>query len=536
MFDGVFIHYLVNELKQIQNLRINKFGTINQSEFFLTLSNKKTLLISINSNNPNIRLTNIKLLNSPQKNNFQVILKKYLESSIIQEISQYQNDRIIIIKLIHFDDLGYEENINMIIEYFGRNSNLILTQKINDNDIIIDAYKRVFANSENERMIVPKGIYSFPTSDKVNPYTINNNCSDNNIDLSSNIYQGISNLLFTEISIQNNFNIIHSECKPVLIKSHKLNFYAFDLTHIEGERMFYNSLSELLDVYFTEYKNNESINNEQTYLKNYISKEIIKIKNKLHKQKDELEKAINDLIYEKIGNLFISYMYLSKKGDTELIVEDFYDNNNKFKITLNPLLTPNQNAEYFFKRYQKAKRAEKLIKEQIEKSQNDINYYECLLNQLQISKITDIIEIYQELNIKIKALERPKKSKPNITKYQTINNDFIWVGKNNIQNNYLTNEFAKKTDYFFHVQNVPGSHVILRTENLTEDLIYLTGCIAALNSSYKGSTNVCVDYTLVKNVKKIPGQKGSFVTYKNQKSVFGKPDEEYINKYAKIVK
>ena len=106
-------------------------------------------------------------------------------------------------------------------------------------------------------------------------------------------------------------------------------------------------------------------------------------------------------------------MYLSKKGDSEIIVEDFYDNNNKFKITLNPLLTPNQNAEYFFKRYQKAKRAEKLIKEQIDKSQKDIEYYECLLNQLQISKITDIIEIYQELNIKVKALDRPKKINPN---------------------------------------------------------------------------------------------------------------------------
>ena len=84
------------------------------------------------------------------------------------------------------------------------------------------------------------------------------------------------------------------------------------------------------------------------------------------------------------------------------------------------------------------------------------------------------------------------------------------------------------------MQNVPGSHVILRTENLTDDLIYLTGCIASFYSSYKGSTNVCVDYTLIKNVKKIPGQKGSFVTYKNQKSVFGKPSIEFIEKHTRI--
>ena len=305
------------------------------------------------------------------------------------------------------------------------------------------------------------------------------------------------------------------------------------MPHIQGKRTFFNSISELLEFYYTEYKKNETKNNEQVYLQNYINKEINKINNKIVKQNDELVKANEDLIYEKIGNLFICNLYLSKKGDKEIIVNDFYDDNKSYKINLNPLLTPNQNAELFFKKYQKAKRAVNLISEQLVKSNNDLDYYKCLLNQLSISRINDIIEIYQELNIKVKALERPKKSKPNISKYLTSDGDQIWVGKNNIQNNYLTNEFAKKTDYFFHVQNVPGSHVILRTENLNDDLIYLTGCIAAYNSSYKGSTNVCVDYTLVKNVKKIPGQKGSFVTYKNQKSVFGKPDYEYITKHTK---
>ena len=271
-------------------------------------------------------------------------------------------------------------------------------------------------------------------------------------------------------------------------------------------------------------------------MKNHINKEIERIKNKINKQKNELEIANDDLKYEKIGNLLLSYIYLCKKGDNKIVVDNFYDNNNKITISLDPLLTPEQNAKHFFKKYQKAKRAITFINNQLNISNNQLNYYECLLNQLQISKINDLMEIYDELQIKSKVTKRPKKAKPNITTYITLNDDYIFVGKNNIQNNYLTNTFAKKTDYFFHVQNVPGSHVILRTENLTDDLIYLTACIASYYSSYRESTNVCVDYTIVKNVKRIPEQKGSFVTYKNHKSVFGKPDINYINKHTKMTK
>lgn len=524
MFDGIFIKNLVNELKNsnncIENVRINKLGTITSSEVFFTLSNKNSLIISINSNNQCIRLTSDKLINSPQKINFHVTLRKYLESSIINEIYQYNNDRIIVLKITHYDELGYEVKLNLIIEFFGRNSNLILSD---ENFIIIDAYKRLFGENENDRIIIPKAKYEFPISDKINPFM-----QIDFKDISINKYQGISTLLFQEINYCGTLNVINKQCKPVLIEGNKTYFYAFDLTHLEGKRTYFNSLSELLDYYYTNFKNKALDNNEQIFLKNYINKEIQKINNKIIKQNNELEKAIEDLKYEKLGNLLLSYLYLIKKGDKSVTVNDFYNDNQLIKIDIDPLLTPNQNANLFFKRYQKAKRAIDIIKEQLHKSKNDLEYFNVLLNQLSLSKINDIIEIYQELNINNKSLQRPKKSKPNITTYVTKNNDYIYVGKNNIQNNYLTNVFARKTDYFFHVQNVPGSHVILRTENLTDELIYLTGCIAAYYSSYKRSTNVCVDYTLIKNVKKIPGQKGSFVTYKNQKSIFGKPLIEFI--------
>lgn len=528
MFDGIFIHYLVKELKKIENLRINKLGTITASEFYLTLSSKDTLLISINSNSMNVRLSKLNFVNSSQKNNFQVTLKKYLESSIINTISQYENDRIIIFTLTHFDELGYEQNIKLIIECFGRNSNICL---INNDNLIIDCYKRCLeGNGIDNRIIMPKAKYTFPISERINPFLEKRDLS------LGNVYQGVSNLLFGEIEHLHTLDVIYKKASPVLIKGEKNHFYCFDLTYINGERIYFESLSELLEYFYKEIKNDVFSNNEQIYLKNHINKEIERIKNKINKQKNELEIANDDLKYEKIGNLLLSYIYLCKKGDNKIVVDNFYDNNNRITISLDPLLTPEQNAKHFFKKYQKAKRAITFINNQLNISNNQLNYYECLLNQLQISKINDLMEIYDELQIKSKVTKRPKKAKPNITTYITLNDDYIFVGKNNIQNNYLTNTFAKKTDYFFHVQNVPGSHVILRTENLTDDLIYLTACIASYYSSYSESTNVCVDYTIVKNVKRIPEQEGSFVTYKNHKSVFGKPDINYINKHTKMTK
>lgn len=528
MFDGVFIHYLVKELQKIENLRVNKLGTITNSEFYLTLSSKENLLISINSNALNVRLSKLSFVNSPQKNNFHITLRKYLESSIINKIYQYENDRIIIIDFTYFDELGYESKLHLIIECFGRNSNICLC---NNDNIIIDCYKRCLeTDSIDNRLIIPKAKYEFPKQERINPYKETKDISI------GNIYQGVSNFLFNEIERENSFDVIYQEVKPTLFKSSKSHFYVFDLNYLEGERITFDTISQLLEYFYKDIKNDNSSNNEQIYLTNYINKEINKIKNKITKQKNELLHAEDDLKYENIGNLLLSNLYLCKKGDTKIIVSNFYDNNNDIEIKLDPLLTPNQNVTQIFKRYQKAKRAINFIELQLEQSNKDLNYYECLLNQLSISKINDIIEIYDELKINSKITKRPKKSKPNITTYVTENGDYIYVGKNNIQNNYLTNIFAKKTDYFFHVQNIPGSHVICRSSNLSEDLIYLCACIASYYSSYKNSTNVCVDYTLIKNVKKIPEQKGSFVTYKNQKSVFGKPDLNYINNHAKITK
>lgn len=526
MFDGVFTNYLIKELKSIENVRINRINTITESEFFLTLSTKAKLLISVNSNSMHLRLTNMDLVNNPTKYNFHQTLKKYLESSIINSINQYHNERIIIFEITHFDELGYLMPVKLILELFGRNSNIILT----DNDYkIIDCYKREFESPDSTlRIILPKALYNFPTSEKIIPYceTMVN---------SQNIYEGVSNLLFTQLIIDGKMDRLNNEVNPVVITNDKKkHFYCFDLPYIEGERKYFKSLSEALEYFYVALKKDNSLNDEQLYLKNYIIKEIKKVNDKIEKQKQELQKANDNKILEKVGNLLASNLHLVNKGDKEIIVDDFYNNNEKYKITLDPLLSPKKNLESIFNKYQKSKRAIISISNQIEISNSDLEYYKCLLNQLEIAKINDIYEIYKELGLKQEVIKKQaKKSKPNITTYHTINDDIIYVGKNNIQNNYITHTLADKNDYFFHVQGVPGSHVVVKTKYLSDELKKLAGTIASYYSTYRNATNVCVDYTKIKNIKKVPGMKGSFVIYHEYQSIFAKPSLEYIKENTK---
>lgn len=523
MIDGVFTHFLVNELKEVQGLRINKFGSIKDTDFYLTLQNKKTLLFSLNSNTLNVRLTSIALNSNLTLTNFQKVLKKYLESSIIKSVSQYNNDRIIIFNIDSFDEMGYLIKVKLIFELFGRNNNLILSL---DDYTIIEVYKRCFEDNLSSRVLLPKAKYTYPPSDKIDPYK----------EKITTIYnlEGVSKQLQNELE-DKGVSILYEDVKPTLIKQdNKFFFYCFDLKLISGERLFFNTLSSLLDYYYQNVINEDNKNQNQLVLIDKVNKEISKIKTKVAKQENELLIAKENLKYQELGNILASNLYLIKKGDTCIKVFDFYHNTDII-LTLDPLLNPNENLKHYFNKYQKAKRAIDEIEKQIRLANLDIEYYNCMLNQLNKASKNDYLEIYEELkeNRLIKESlkgSKLKKTKPNYLTLTTTSGDKILVGKNNIQNNYITHTLARDYDYFFHVQNVPGSHVIVKTNILTNDLINLCATIASYFSSYSTATNVCVDYCLVKYVRKVPGMKGSFVTYKNFKSVFAKPDLDFIKK------
>ena len=524
-FDGVFIHHLVSELKaSLQNVRINKVHSLDRLSFIFSLSNKKQLLISLNAESSHLRLTTKDFIPSIKTFPLLSILKKYLESSIILEINQYQNDRIVILKLESHNDLGYRQDLTLIIEFFGRNSNLFI---IDENNTIIDCLKKSFVLSDNDkRILVPKTPYQFPPDNKENPFTALNFYE-------SNQYQGVSNLLFTEITSQNNLKIITTPTKPqIILSNNKYYFYCFNLCHLGGEVRYFESLSTMLEEYYTKVKQQNIQNIDQKQIENYLKKEINKTQNKLTKQQNELTQAQDNLNLEEVGNLLSSNLYKVKKGDSKITVEDYYHNNQEITIPLNKELSPSKNLEAFFSKFKKAKRTISHLEEQIITTIDEIKYLETLLEQLKISKGADIKEILEELNISKEPPKSKKKQKPQITTFHDHEGNTIFVGKNNLQNNYLTHQLANKTDYFLHVKGAPGSHTILRSDNPTNDTLILAANIAGYYSKLRESSNVAVDYTLVRNVRKVPKTKGSFVTYTNYKTVFVTPDLEFIKKHT----
>lgn len=520
-FDGVFINHLIKELyPDIINQRINKLVILNDHDFVMLLSNKKKLLYNICSN-PNLHFTEMEIINSTNTQRFYVTLKRLLDNSIIRDIKQHNNDRVILLEIEKFDDLGYSTNYTLIFEAFGKMYNLIIVDK----DFIIQEVLKP-STLESNRLLINKNTYQFPITNKIDPFKTS-------IIYQNNTYEGVSKLLYSEISFQNDITIINDKTVPTLFKTDtKTFFYCFDLKHINGEKIILNSLSELLERYFSLTHEENILNHEQKLLLNHITKEITKANKKLSKQIEEKKDAKKNLEYEQIGILLKSNLHLLNKGSCSVTVMDYYNDNKEITIELDPLISPSENLEKIFKKYKKAKRTINYLRVQIKETKSSITYYEDLLMQMELAKYDDLREIMLELNIGKIAKKTPKNKKPNYDMFN-YNDVQIFVGKNNIQNNYLTHSFAKKTDYFLHVKGIPGSHTILRGPLITEDDLIFAAEIAALYSKAKNSENIEVDYTLIKNVKKIPKTYGSYVTYKNHKTLSVTPNIEKIKEALK---
>lgn len=520
-FDGVFIRNLIKELKtKIINARINKVNFYNKYDFSFSLSNKQELLYLL-SNNPRLLLTKQTLVKSDNQSNFSKVLKKLFEKAVIMDIYQIENDRIIVLEISSFDDLGYEEKYKLIFEAFGRNYNLIIVNKENKIlEILLPT------SIDSKRILLKNTLYEPMDSDQINPYKTNTLTKSNN-------YQGISQILFQEIQYQNDLNVINNEVKPVIIDNDKTYFYCFDLKHLKGNRMYFSTLSKLLESYFQNFKNQSIINNDLKLLSNHLDKELAKLRRKKGKQEKELEEAYNNLEYEQIGNILKANLYQIKKGMSKLTTNNFYTNK-EITIKLDPLLSPSQNLDQIFKKYKKAKRSIDYIKKQIEESQLDILYYEDIQSQLDYFDYNSINETILELGLrKITRKDEKDLKKPKYTTYILGDDKFVYLGKNNYQNSFVTHKLANKDDYFFHVKDYPGSHVVLRGNNLLEDDFKIAANFAAYFSKAQNSSNVAVIYTQVKNVNKIAGQKGSFVKYKNEKTIFVTPNKDLITRYEK---
>ena len=544
-FDGFFIRKMVKELEEnILNGRINKINNLSTDEFVFSVRKGKNLklFLSANSSASRIQLTNNSFENPSTPSNFCSVLRKYLTGGIILEINQVNNDRIVIFKIKNFDDLGYEKYYYLISELMGKHSNIILTSEDN---IILESLKNSYS-LEYKRSTISNMEYTLPpTVEKINPFDFSRYSDiefsiDDKKFLMKSFY-GVSVLLnnyFEKNSKENLKNSFISFCKefdnyfkPVLLEeNNKKDFYFFEVKEYSRD---FESLSQLLDYYYMDIAR-ESINkNTDKKLFNFVNSKINRLNKKIDILKDELEQANNRDDYKLKGQLLISNIYLFKKEIPEIVtLQNFYSEDlSDIEIELDPNLTIEKNSEKYFDLYKKNKRTIENLIEQIEIAKQDLGYFETIKFQIENADKTDIAEIKEELIANGILKEKIKVNKKNNkSNYFVINHNgtSIYVGKNNLQNDAITNKLARRDYLWFHAKDIPGSHVVIFDNNPSEETIEVASMLAAYYSKFKNEEYVNVDRTLIKNVKKISGAKPGLVTYTGQKTVKQKIDKDLI--------
>ena len=572
-FDGLITKSIITELRNsIVNGKINKVFEPNNNEIILGIysSGKNYALdICIASGNYRINLTTHSKPNPLNAPNFCMLLRKYLIGMKIKEIENPDLERLVIITFEGYNELNDLTTRKLIIELMGKHSNIIL---VNENNVIIDSLRHLDSSSNSIRTILPAHPYILPSSNKISFTDVssfdefynsinNENISINNISkIISDTYTGISKNSIEFIINKLNLDVISKESLKEIYNYLKKIINNINSDNVSAVLFNYESSKKDYSIDLINKENNLSINffiddfyyikEEEDTLINYKNTLLRLILNNLNKYKKKLVQINEKIIecknmdkYKLYGELITANLYKIPNSNLEFIeLENYYDNNNLIKIPLDKSKTPHVNASIYFKKYNKLKNALEFATEQKKLTLLELNYIESIIYELENSKkIEELDEIYQEISETILVKDRSYNAKKvNIKKKQNKKKikDTTWVpieysidgyqvliGKNNKQNDYLTTKLAKSYDIWFHTQDIHGSHVILRTNNESIPIEIIEKCasLAAYYSKAKSSSNVPVDYTFVKNVKKPNNSKPGMVIYTGQKTLYVNP-------------
>lgn len=538
-YDGIMMHQVKKSLiDTIQSGRINKIYQISKYELlFQVRANRKNyqLLISSHPMYARVQLTSLTYPTPEAPNPLTMLFRKLLEGGYIKEIEQIDLDRILKITFACHNELGDVIEYILYIEIMGKHSNIILVGK---NNKIIDCIKHISPSMNTERFLQPGALYQLPPMvEKLNPFT-SDFVEDSQL---TKIYQGMAPILSKEILYRIDQGVDFKEIMKQIDKSQdlyitKINdkeyFHVIELTHLQGITTKY-ALFDGLDLHFNEIDQKERIKQQTSNLLKFIQNEYQKNTTKLKKLKATLEDSENSDDYRIKGDLLYASLHLMQKGMTSVEVDNYYDNT-KMKITLDPKLDPKANAQKYYQKYQKAKNSINVLHQQIELTEKEIDYFDSLITAMSQASYYDALEIKEELEnegyLKKKKQRNTirKKKIPQFQKYLTKDGIEIDIGKNNLQNDYLTFKYAHRYDMWFHAKDIPGSHVIVKAQDLDEYTIRLAAKIAAYYSKGKNSSSVPVNYTLVKTLKKPAGSKPGKVILDNYKTIYIDPDDEFL--------
>ncbi|WP_300409734.1 NFACT RNA binding domain-containing protein [Lagierella sp.] len=570
-FDGVVTRAIVKELNK--NLIGGKVNKINQPEnktiVLQIYNNRKNykLLLDASSNKPRMLLSNIDRQNPLQAPNFCMLLRKHLQGGIVHSIEQLGLDRVVNINISSLNELGDSIIKTITIEVMGKYSNIILREKSN----IIDSITRVNADISRVRQILPGLDYKYLEDDKVDitkefkkPSEIIE-LSQKNLKMRRFFYMnytGFSPELGEEVlfrskidgekkssdlssedlnRLDNSFSNISSDINLYNFNSgiyrtengDILDFHCIKLNHLISDFIEKPSTSMAVEEYYKETFLSDKVSQKVSVLTKKVNNLLDKNQKKLVKLLEEKKTSENREKYKTYGDILSANIHSIDRGAKEIVLENFYDPNlKKISIPLDIKKSPWQNAQMYYKKYSKLKTSATLLKVQIPKIEEEIRYFSQVLDTLKkIETDSEAEEVKDELSKQGYIKKSRKKTKKVVSKKSTplhftnSRNKHFYVGKNNFQNDYITLKLANKEDIFIHVKDVPGSHVILRNDNISQEDI-LDGCyLAAKYSSISEEINISVDYTYKKNVNKPKGARPGMVYYEEFTTVVVNPKD-----------
>ena len=531
-FDGIFLHHMTAELQPLVGGRIQKINQPFDQELVLTVRSagkSHKLLLSAHPVFGRVQLTKTDFQNPQNPNNFVMILRKYLAGAFIEQIEQVGNDRQIIFHISTKDEIGDSLKIALITEIMGKHSNIILLEKTSQK--IIESIKHIGFSQNQYRTILPGSTYiAPPLNTAIDPFK----ATDEEIfealqtEQLQQKLQGIgrdSKNALTGLSVKE-FNEKLLTVTPSIYPND-----TFSSIKLADEYVSFDSLSEMLDTYYADKAERDRVKQVAASVIKKIQNELKKNRDKLKKQERELLATDNAEIFRQKGELLNTFLNQVPNDKASVTLENYYTNE-PIEIALNPALSPVQNAQRYFHRYQKLKQAVKFLGEQIAKTKETIHYLESVESNLENADVAEIADIREELiqtgYIKQKYRNKKQKMLPP-EKYQAEDGTIILVGKNNLQNEQVSFKLSRRGDLWFHVKDIPGSHVLITgNANPSDQTITFAGELAAYFSKARYSNLVQVDVLDVKKLHKPTGTAPGFVTYDREKTIRVTPDESVI--------
>ncbi|AEZ62004.1 fibronectin/fibrinogen-binding protein [Streptococcus infantarius subsp. infantarius CJ18] len=543
-FDGFFLHHLTKELQdELLYGRIQKVNQPFEHELVLTIRNNRKnykMLLSAHPVFGRLQITKTDFQNPQTPNTFTMIMRKYLQGAVIENITQIEDDRVLEIAFSNKNEIGDNIKVTLVVEIMGKHSNIILIDKAESK--IIESIKHIGFSQNSYRTILPGSTYiAPPKTDAKNPFTV----SDEKLfeilqteDLAprhlQKLFQGLGRDTAENLAAQLSDDKLKQFraffARPV---QPNMTDKSFAAVPFDKSGQTFDSLSELLDVFYQDKAERDRVNQQSSDLIHRVQTELDKNIKKLAKQEKELAATENAEEFRQKGELLTTYLSMVPNNQDQVELDNYYTNE-KITIALDKSLTPNQNAQRYFKKYQKLKEAVKHLTGLIEETKHTITYLESVETALSHASISDIEDIREELVetgfVKRRTRDKRHKRKKPEQYLASDGKTIIMVGRNNLQNDELTFKMAKKGELWFHAKDIPGSHVLIKDNlNPSDEVKTDAAELAAYYSKARLSNLIQVDMIEAKKLNKPTGAKPGFVTYTGQKTLRVTPTEEKIN-------